>query len=168
MAKHRKGRSSGKRYFQVSISNSLGAIAAGDVVKLDQGNTVTDRVYALWAKGVWSFQENTAGEGPLMVGLSHSDYTAAEVEECLEAGGSWDEGDKVANEQAARKVRRVGIFDGIADEERLRDGQQMFTKLGFYIEDGKTIASWARNQDASARTAGSSVNFNGIICVRTT
>ncbi len=166
MAKHRRG---GRiRYLQMNVSQTVGALAAGDVVKTDQANTIDDRVYALWAKGVWSLQGNTAGEGPMMVGFSHSDYTAAEVEEALEAGGSWDSGNKVANEQSNRKVRRVGEFDGLATEEKLIEGRSLFRKLGFYIEDGKTLACWTRNQDADARTAGGSINFNGIIAVRAT
>ena len=160
----RKGRNI--RYLQTTLSITVGALAAGDVVKADQGNTVDDRVYALWAKGVWSLQGNTAGDGPLMVGFAHSDYSDAEIEEALEAGGSWSQGDKVAQEQARRKVRRAGSFDGVAAQEKLGDGTEMFRKLGFYIEDAKTIAGWARNTDADARQAGGVVNFNGIIAVR--
>lgn len=166
MARKGKGRKGKrKRYLQVNIGNSTNALGGGDVTSTAQGNTVADRVFALWAKGVWTYAGNTAGDGPLMVGLAHSDYTAAEIEECLEAGASWDEGDLVAAEQARRKVRRVGTFDGLLTDEKLANGQEVFTKLGFVIADGDTIQSWARNTDAAQRGANGSVNFNGIICV---
>ncbi len=155
-------------YLQCNISNSVASLAAGDVVATLQANTVIDRVFAVWAKGVWSLQANTAGDGPLMVGLAHGDYTAAEIEECLEAGGSWNQSDKIAMEQAKRFVRRTGVFDGLLTSEKLMDGAPVYQKLGFMIEDGETIQSWARNQDADTRQAAGSVNWNGIIAVRPT
>lgn len=156
------------RYLQVDTSVTIGNVLAGVVVKNNQGDVVIDRVFAVWAKGVWTLQGNTAGDGPLMVGLAHSDYTNAEIEECLEAGGSWSLGNKVETERANRKVRRVGTFDGAAAVEKLANGEQIYRKLGFMIEDGLTIAVWIRNTDADQRTAGGVVNFNGIIAVRTT
>ncbi len=152
-------------YLQTIISVSVAGLAAGDVVKTDHGSVVVDRVYALWAKGVWSMQKNVAGDGPLMVGLAHGDYTAAEIEEALEAAASWDRSDKIAVEQAQRKVRRSGTFDGVATEEKLNQGMPYFQKLGFIIEDGETVSMWARNTDSTARGGSPTVNFNGIICV---
>ncbi len=160
MAKRRR-----KIYLQTIITVSVASLGAGVVVKTDNGAVVVDRVYALWAKGVWTLQSNTAGDGPLMVGLAHGDYTAAEIEESIEATGSWDQSNRIAQEQARRKVRRVGTFDGLLGSEKLAQGEEIFRKLGFMIEDGETISAWARNTDADARQAAGTINFNGIICV---
>ncbi len=152
-------------YLQTIISVTLGTLSPGVVIKTDHGAVVVDRVYALWAKGVWTLQGNTANDGPLMVGLAHGDYVAAEIEEAIEASGSWDRSDKIAVEQARRMVRRSGTFDGVLTAEKLAHGESIFQKLGFVIEDGETISAWARNTDSGARQTGGSINFNGIICV---
>ncbi len=159
----RKGKK--KLYLQTIITVSVASLGAGVVVKTDNGAVVVDRVYALWAKGVWTLQANTPGDGPLMVGLAHGDYTAAEIEEAIEATGSWDQSNKVVQEQARRKVRRSGTFDGLLASEKISQGDLVFQKLGFVIEDGETIAAWARNTDADARAASGTINFNGLICV---
>ncbi len=166
VVKHGKARK-GKRkmYLQTIISTSIASLAAGDVVKTDHGAVVVDRVYALWAKGVWSLNNNGASDGPVMVGLVHGDYTAAEIEEALEAAGSWDRSDKIAVEQARRKVRRSGTFAGLDTAEKLANGVEIYQKLGCIIEDGETLSMWARNTDPATRAASGSVNFNGIICV---
>ncbi len=160
MAKKRK-----IRYLQMTDSLALGALAVGDVISEAFGQTVNNRVYALYAKGVWSIDQVTPGESPIMVGFSHGDYSSAEVEECLEANAQWDQGDKVAQEQGARKVRRATQFSGLTAEEVAEDGAKVFTRLGFYIEDGETLALWARNSGAAILTAGSVFRFSGIIAV---
>ncbi len=62
-------------------------------------------------------------------------------------------------------MRRSGTFDGDQESEKLNNGTPVYQKLGFMIEDGETIAAWARNTDPATRQAIGSINFNGIICV---
>ena len=166
MAKHiRRGRRRRKRYLQIQDSMVVGALVAGDVVSEDLSDTVDDKVFALWFKGTVALSGNTAGEGPLQVGLAHSDYSSAEIEEALEAVGNWDEGDLVAREQGARRVRRIGQFLGLDAVEVLNDGKPLFQKMMFSLENGITLKTWARNNTGATRTTGGNVRFDGILCV---
>ncbi len=167
--KRRKG--SGLRYLQMTHDLTLTALAAGDVVQGDFSAVLDGEAWAVWAKGLWSIRNLTLGEGPVSCGFAHSDYTAAEIEECLEAAASWAQADQIANEQRRRKVRRVAVMahlTGAATGEVVaNDGVEIFTKLGWKIEDGQTMATWARNQDGAAPlTVGGALTFSGIIAVR--
>ncbi len=151
-------------YLQMEHPISLGALTAGDVTAGDFSQVMDDRVYAVWAKGSWSIAGGTAGEGPVTVGFAHSDYTAAEIEECLESAASWDQGDKVAQEQRKRKVRRAGTIDLDTGSDSLNNGAEKYMRLGFIIEDGETLATWARTK--GLLTTGATMSFSGIIAVR--
>ncbi len=167
VAKTRKrGRRSRKRYLKVQDSFSIGALAAGALSKEDLPDTVDDKVFALWFKGTVAMSGHTANEGGFQVGLAHSDYSAAEVEQALEATGNWDEGDLVAREQGKRRVRTLGQFEGIGVTEVLNDGKPVFIKLMFPLENGTTLATWARNNTGSAFTTGTNFRLSGIVCVR--
>ncbi len=83
-----------------------------------------------------------------MVGVAHSDYTAAEIEEWIETTGSWDEGDLVQQEIAKRKIRRCGIFDGPSDANNtavLNEGAARRTKCGWILNLGDGLNQWAYN-----------------------
>ncbi len=106
-------------------------------------------------KGAWSLSEfsNNAGDGPITVGIAHSDYTSAEIEEFIENAGSWDEGDLVQQEVAKRKIRIVGTFDkgdlGTVDTAVLNDGKALTTKLGWILNAGQTCSIWVYNNGSS-------------------
>ncbi len=153
------------RFLQMEDVLALGALAAGDVVSEVFGQTVTNRVWAKYAKGTWVITGRTVDESPALGGFAHGDYTAAEIEECLEAQGMWSQSDKVAQEQGRRKVRRSAIFAGNETEEVAGDGKPIYTKLGFYIEDGETLSMWGRNTGGTVLTTGSSLRFSGYVAV---
>ncbi len=159
----KRGRGGRKIYLQMEHSISLGALAAADVAKGDFTQTVDHKVYALWAKGSWRVDGATAAEGPINVGFAHNDYTAAEIEECIESTASWDAGDKVAQEQRRRKVRHVGALEWQANTAAaMQDGKEQYTVLKFMVEEGQTIATWARTR--TLLTTGITLTFSGIIC----
>jgi len=90
-------------------------------------------------------------EGGLLVGLAHGDYSATEIEECIEASGSINRGDKIVNERAARLVRIVGLFGSVGAAEgdlTLNDGKPIYTKLNWLIPIGKTVDFWWYNQSS--------------------
>jgi len=65
--------------------------------------------------------------GPVMVGIAHDDYSAAEIEEFIENTGSWNIGNMVSQEIAKRKVRIIGIFSqasggNVGDVQVLNNG----------------------------------------------
>ena len=156
------------RYLPLEVDVAVGTLAANDVTSGNFAQTITgNRVYAVYAKGSWSIREFTKGDGPLAVGFAHSDYSSAEIEECIENTSSWDLGDKVGEERARRHVRRVGKFALNQDEDEVLGlGQAMYRKLGFWLEEDKTIGIWVRNEDGTASTAGAIVRFSGYLAVR--
>ncbi len=165
----RKGhgkRRKGYRYLPVDESAAIGALATNVVGKSDLNSTVDNDMWFMSHRGPWSMEQHTPGEGPITVGLAHGDYTAAEIEECLEAQASWDEGDKVAQEQARRKVRTVGIFPGVAALEVLNDGRPIKTKLGFRVQIGETLSLWFWNKDSATLTTGTMIETQGGISAR--
>ncbi len=165
MAKHgNKGRKRGVKPLKVDFNLALGTLASADVIIGTLPTTATKREYLISADFYWSLLEKTVNEGPISVGVSHSDYTAAEVEEALEATGSWAVNDKVAQEQARRQVRAAGQFSGeVAGDEVLNDGKPMRLKLGFYVEIGQTLDIWAWNRSGAALTTGSILKCAGIV-----
>ncbi len=159
MVKHTKG--SGKRRFQRYIRGSvdeqldLGTLAAKTLVGTAFDNTVAERTYVSSIVASWSLQGFTqaSDDGPILVGVAHSDYTDAEIEEVIENTGSWDEGDLISQEKNARKVRKVGILgqgEGVDEAFRLANGRKIKTKLGWILNAGDTLRLWAYNLGASA------------------
>ncbi len=121
---------------------------------------------ALSMNMTYSVRENTAGEGPIHVGLCHGDYTAAEVEQWFESTASISRGDLIANEQANRRCRQVGTFNGLASEESLNDGKPIRTKLNWVIPEGKTLNAWLYNDSGANLSGGAKVPIMGDLIIR--
>ncbi len=130
------------------------------VVGVVNADVFTEQRRILSVEVTWSLEDLTDLDGPIEVGIAHSDYTDAEVEECLEAGGSWDEGDKVAQEQARRLVRRVGVLT--EEETALNEGRLVKTRLNWRVSTGDTLRWWARNR-GDALTTGAVVIISGVL-----
>ncbi len=146
MAKNRKGRRRGRNWLKGTVLEglALGTLATSTLVSADM-SAVNERTYAASAWLLWSMRGATAGEGPVRVGLAHSDYSDAEIEEYLEATDSWNEGNLVAREVASRKIREVGIFSNEGTDEVLNDGKMLKTVLRWILLQGQTITIWAYN-----------------------
>ncbi len=146
---------------------SLGTLAAKTAVKGNFDQTVNERTFVSSVVATWALSEFTksSGDGPILVGLAHSDYSAAEIEAVIENAGSWNEGDLVAQEVGARKIRRIGIFATPDDEAQtvvLNDGRPIKSKLGWTLLQGQTLAQWAYNLGTSAlATTAPTLNTQG-------
>ncbi len=139
---------------------ALGALATDTLVS-EGGGTATDQEAIVTSIEVTVARNNgTQGEGPILVGVAHSDYTDAEIEQCVEALGAWTSADKIAEEQSKRLVRMLGTFAGDATE-KLWDGRKRKFKLNWRIADGQAINFWAYNSDSAVLTTGSAVNVDG-------
>ncbi len=119
------------------------------------GDTVTERTYLSSVVLRWALKNFTqgAGDGPIMVGVAHSDYTSAEIEEWLENLSSWKEADLIGQEVAKRKIRMVGVFvtpATVNDAAVLNDGKPIRTKCGWILTQGQTLRVWAYNLGTSA------------------
>ncbi len=118
---------------------------------------------------IWSRKGAASGEGPVLVGYAHSDYTATEVKECLESQASIDIGNKTSQEQANRLVRIVGAFAGIAlsgGDEVLNDGKPIKTRLNWLIPIGDTVDIFAYNETGSTLTTGGLIEADGDLWVK--
>ncbi len=116
-----------------------------------------------WAIDQWTV---TTGVGPFLVGVAHSDYTSAEIEEWIENANSWESGDKIGQEIARRKIREIGTFmtpvGGNPDALTLNDGKSIRTKCGWMLNTGQTLRVWAMNLGTVAVvTTNPIVHING-------
>ncbi len=146
-----------RRYLKGVIQNrfTLGTLAATTLISSTNADAVTERAWLSTIMATWSMDQFTegAGDGPILVGIAHSDYTDAQIEEFVEQAESWEEGDLVAKEISSRKIRRVGTFGQTGPALSgmvLNDGRPIRTKCGWILSTGQTIKFWAYNQGSSA------------------
>ncbi len=139
----------------VSEKMQLGALSPLTPIKQDFGDVVTEMHRATSIVARYSLDEFTpaTNDGPILVGLAHSDYTVAEIEAWIENAASWETGDLVqAREIGRRLIKQIGIFPIPASElvsSVLNDGKAIRTKLNWNLATGQTIALWAYNMGDS-------------------
>ncbi len=136
----------------------LGTLASKTLVRAIFDNAVTEvtRISSLVAS--WAMQEFTvaSGDGPILVGIAHSDYSAAEIEEFIEQTAGWQAFDLVQKEISSRLIRTIGTFRASGpggssfDPTVLNDGLPIKTKLNWKLGTGQSLALWAYNLDTSA------------------
>ncbi len=143
----------------VNLTLNLGTLANADVLGANFADAVEELTRVSSVVLSWAMRGLTEGEGPIFVGIAHSDYTDAEIEEFLENSGSWSKGDKVQQERANRLIRRVGVFDG--REDSLSDGARITTKVNWQLLAGQTVKVWAFNKSGSTLTTGAQIEVNG-------
>ncbi len=163
MAKRRPRRRWGANDANVSWLTSLALSTLLDQIVV-KGTTLTasDRSYRLLSmRTTWGMRGGTAGEGPILVGYAHSDYTVTEIKEAVEAEGAMVTNDKIAQEQANRLVRVVGTFPGITEDEVLNDGRPIRTKLNWAIPLGGNVDVFAYNRSGATLTTGKVLVPNG-------
>ncbi len=139
---------------QLALS-TLGAKTLISAV-FDEVLAETARISSLVAS--WSMQEFTvaSGDGPITVGIAHSDYTDIEIEQFIENAGSWNLGSKVQNEISKRLIRKVGTFRASGpggssfDPTVLNLGNPITTKLNWRMITGDSLKLWAYNMGSSA------------------
>lgn len=167
MAKRRsRGRKFNLRRVRIHSKSACGALAALDVATNVVTNAASDiyRLVSIDCAYSWSEIEATIDDG-CTFGVAHSDYTAAEIEECLESFASMDLGDKVAQEQSNRLVREIGIISGphsvVGGGVSFNDGRRVKTRLNWKMVTGDQLGLWIRNASNVIWTTGSSVTIDG-------
>ncbi len=145
------------RYLRGNVDEklSLTTLGAAAVLAEDFDQVVNERTLVTSIIASYSMINMTAGaaDGPILVGIAHSDYSITEIGEFLTATGGWDEGNKVAQEQMRRKIRRIGTFQNPPDlvtPAVLNEGREIKTKLNWILLQGQTLQLWAFNQGSSA------------------
>lgn len=145
------------RYIKGTVDEELGlgSLAATTLQGTSFDDAVTERTYISSLVATWTMKNFTVVEnaGPILVGVCHSDYTDAEIEEVIESTTTWEEADMIGQELAQRKIRRIGIFPGPTlnlATQVLNDGKPIRTKLGWILNTGQTLRVWAYNMGGVA------------------
>lgn len=145
------------RYIRGNVDEelSLGTLASRTLVSTIFDNVVNERTLISSILARWSLAGMTGNptDGPILVGVAHSDYTDAEIQAVIDQTVSWNEGDKIGQEIASRKVREIGVFPRAATAAEavvLNDGRPMKTKLNWTLLQGQSLRIWAYNTGASA------------------
>ncbi len=162
MAKHKGRRRMGK-YIRGSVDEDLdlGTLAAKTLLAGAFDEIVGQRMLVSSVVATWTLDGILAGQGPLLFGIAHSDYSSPEIEEVIENTGSWDEGNKVAQEIAKRQVRIIGTMvnqlDTGTDDVQWNDGRPVKTKLNWILNTGDTLDLWAYNLSTAALTTSAPI-----------
>ncbi len=164
MAKHGRGRYTLRRV-RTTGGITLSTLAANIVITSAVLGAADGQYRIMSAKQTWAMKNLTAGEGPILVGYAHGDYSVTEIKEAIEAGASINRGNMVAREQSDRLVRIVGSFSGAA-EEVLNDGRPIHTRLNWAIPIGKTVNIFAYNDSGATLTTGGVVEVTGPVWVK--
>ncbi len=153
---------------RMSESIAVGALASNTLDAADFTNVLDQEVWAISCDVNVSAHGFTANQGPVLFGLAHGDYTAAEIEEWLEANASWVSSDKIANEKARRKCRIIGRLEQpyAGAERTFNDGKKLRVKLGFKVQSGETLKIWVYNDSGAQLTAGGIIEIKGPIYLK--
>lgn len=154
------------RAIRVSALVSLGTLADNTHVKATLLDNTDQEMYVVSADLMWTVRDHTGAEGPLIVGLSHGDYTVGEIKEWYESSGSATTADMIALEQSRRRCRDAGMFSGALSDENLNDGKPIRTTCKFSIAEGAKLDFWVRNDSGAALTTGAEVICSGKVYVK--
>ncbi len=141
---------------QVDEQLALSTLATKTVVATNFDEVAIEKTFVSSIVVVPTMQEfsEALGDGPIMIGVAHSDYTVTEIKEWIENSGSWDQGDMISKERNSRLIRRLGTFT-IVDSTAsgsvpMGDGKPIKLKLKWTLTTGDTLQLWAYNLGASA------------------
>ncbi len=146
---------------RIKEQHAVGALGAADLGSTAFTATV-DRPY--WAASmdvIITVDAGSSGDQSAIIGVAHSDYSAAEIEEWIEATGSWSSIDKVQQEKARRKCRIIGVFRSLDPAVEWNDGKLKRIKLGFMLETGTTLQLFVYNDSQTVFTTGAIVELTG-------
>jgi len=148
-----------RKYLRGSIEHSLAlsTLAAKTVISSDNSESLVEKAWLSSLVARWSLSNFTAnaGDGPILVGVAHSDYSSTEIEEWIENVQDWAEEDQIGAERGKRKIKQVGMFDippntTPSSAMVLNDGKPIRTKCGWQLRTGQTVKFWAYNKGTSA------------------
>ncbi len=170
MPAKRKARRKRVRLIKGNVDEELALVTLADSALISTifDENVEDRSFILSLEGTWTKRGGTPGEGPLIIGVAHSDYSSTEIEEVIENTGSWAEGDLVAQEIGRRKVRIIGSFPQVTEDEVLNDGKPIKTALKFILNQGDSLKLFAYNKSRTALTTGSVLIVSGHVWIKPT
>ncbi len=138
----------------VEETTAATALPARTLVGVDMDEVVNEKSLISSLVCTWALDQLTGPQGPLFVGVAHSDYSDAEIEAVIEAAGTWDRGNKIARELAKRLIRTIGSFGpsegGVVEDLVLNNGLPIKTKLNWMLQTGDTLKIWIYNSGDAA------------------
>ncbi len=151
--------------FRVSTFVDVLAPVNGVAVKTSLSAALENECRITSAVLTVSMRDHTAGEGPLIFGVAHPDYSVTEIAETLGAT-PLGPGKKIEQERANRLIRELGTLDGLSTEEKANDGRPIRAKLNWLVQEGQVnLSFWVFNVAGQTLTTGSDVvvsgHFNG-------
>ena len=152
---------------QIQQDVTLTNTAANTGVRANPIDTVDQKTLVTSVKATYSLSNYTpiASVGPLRLFWAHSDYSAAEIEEWIEATTSWSPGDLVQQEIAKRRIREVGVFetpDSSTATKTMNDGKPIRTRLNWILFEGQSIVPFVYNAGSAAMsTTSANVHVGG-------
>ncbi len=152
------------RRVRITPSKPLLTLAAVTAVTTPMTAASNSTYRAMTVKATWSITDLTANDGPITVGLAHSDYSVAEIKEALLATNAIDVGNMVAQEHANRKVRVVGTLNEV--RESLNNGEPISTRLNWLIGINQTVVAFAFNEGAALLSTGAVLDIVGDMWVK--
>lgn len=145
----------------INFTLALSTLADQTLISGTVGANPGTETFLLSTKCTWSLDNGVKGEGPIIVGVAHEDYTDAEIEAWIENTGSWTPFNLVQREIAKRKIRMVGSFanDGgtTLSTERLNDGLPIKTICRWSNGDTQSLKIWAFNKAGGSLTGAARV-----------
>ncbi len=159
------------RKVRVESSLAVGALVGSDVVSSALTAVSANRYRVTSIKASYTIVDVPATiDGAYQFGIAHSSYTDAQIEECIEATGAIDIGNKVSQEQANRLVREIGTISPqgvsiIGGEISYNEGRPVKTKLNWMIGIGDTLVLYVRNGSSVVYTTGALLKTKGELWV---
>ncbi len=174
MAKARKSRRKfNLRKAKIAASMAIGALASLDVIAAAGTSPTTNTLRVMSVDCAYAISDLGAQiDDGFQFGWAHSDYTATEIEECLEATASMGVGNKVEQEKANRLVREIGLMSpqGLVASGgggfNFADGRRVKTRLNWLLAIGDTLNLWVRNASGVVYTTGASLIANGDVWLK--
>ncbi len=159
------------RKVTVNSKSAAGALATGAVASNQVINAAVNSYRLISVDASYSWTDIVAAvDDGCVFGLAHGDYSAAEIEECLESFASIDPGLKIEQERSRRLVRSIGTIQGSHDSANsgaaFNDGRRVKTRLNWLITPGQQLQLWIRNASGVVWTTGSSVSIAGDLWVK--
>ncbi len=157
----KKGRRRNDNFFvhKDSPQNGLSTLAS-DAVKLATAPTLSQDVLILSVDTIHAIRDLTPGEGPIEFGVADASLSTTEIAECLDASPA-HKNDVPAVEQAARKVRSIGMFGGELAHEKFNEGRPRRVKLNWRVPASQSFPNfWVRNRSGATLTTGAIVELN--------
>ncbi len=164
-----KSRSRGRKFnlrpVRVSPTLALSTLGAATAIKTGLTGVATSPYRIISAKLTYNQLGLTPSEGPITVGLAHSDYTVAEIAEAIGSTASINPADMISRERAKRLVRVIGTFRSEANND-LRNGEPIKTRLNWAIPIGVEVSLFAFNTGSAVLTTGTIIACEGSLWVK--